>query len=86
MADVQAKLGKVQIVLEALGKQITELENAAVAVQNKTEPVRLQREPEDSPDGPREDACPVANTMACYIDRVEAITKRLQSVIAELEV
>lgn len=86
MADVSTKLGKVQATLEALGKQISELENTAQSVQDKTEPVRLQRELDDSPEGPREDACPVANTVMLYTDRVETVTKRLQSVLSELEV
>ena len=86
MAEVQAKLGKVQTVLEALGKSLNELESTAVQVQNKTEPVRLQVEDDQSADTPREDACPVANTISCYIDRVDTVTRRLQSVYSELEV
>ncbi len=86
MAEVDRKLGKVQIALEALGKQINELETTSVSLQDKTEPVRLVRETDDSPDGPREEACPVANTVMMYTDRVENITKRLQQVLSELEV
>jgi hypothetical protein len=86
MAEVQAKLGKVQIALEALGKQINDLENWSVQVQQKTEPVRLQTEPDDSPEAPREEACPVANSVMMYTDRLETVTRRLQRVFSELEV
>jgi hypothetical protein len=76
----------VQIALEALGKQISELETTSVSLESKTEPVRLGREIDEAPDGPREDACPVANTVMLYTDRVETVTKRLQQVLSELEV
>ncbi len=86
--ETASKLGKVQIALENLGKQINELERAAENVNEKTEPVRVDTPPEaeDDSEVERERMCPVANTIMVCCDRVEVVTKKLQGVLQELEV
>lgn len=87
MAEVQPKLGKVQIALETLGKQIDELESVAASITMRTEPCRLEEDcVEDcAPEEARDRLSPVANTVMLYCDRIETATKRLQGVLHELE-
>lgn len=88
MAEVDRKPGKVQIALEVLGKQISELESASTSIMNRTEPARLSSEDEEDcrPCEARERLSPVANTIMMHCDRVQSVTKQLQSVLEELEV
>lgn len=87
--QTERKPGKVQLALEELGKQISELETIVSQLGKKTEPIRDRSECEEEThdEGPEKQAVSeIASIIVRCTDRVHLATADLERIRSELEI